>query len=83
MVEPAQRSTLLLSVSSARDEVMGKADRRLVPDLVVGSGSHEIARQEPGRRPMPNTIHLFSSFKNHGSRESKLMAAIQSEAHLN
>lgn len=54
-LESAQRSTLLLSVTSARDGVMSRADRRLVPDLADGSGSYEIAHLEPGRTPMPVT----------------------------
>ena len=34
----------------------------------------------PGR-PRPNTIHRFSSFKNHGSGESNLLVAIHVAIH--
>jgi hypothetical protein len=54
-------------------------DRRFRRDLVVGSGNYEIVHRGPGKklRPLTRAIGL-SSFKNDGSGESKLLAAIQS-----
>ena len=59
---PAQRSTLLLSVSSARDGVKGRGQtghartRRWIRQ-------HEIVHQVLGRTPMSNTVHRFFIFQ--------------------
>ena len=57
--------------AGARQEFLqGRGDRRAKPDLLVGSGSYEIARQVLCKTPDPNTIIGSSSFDNHGSGES-------------
>lgn len=62
---------------SAADSQQGRGDRQARPDRVGGLGSYEIAHQERGSTPRPLTRSIgFSSFKNHGSGEAKLMLAI-------
>ena len=53
-LEPAQRSTLLLSVSSARDEVIARGQTARA-DLIIRSGSHETAHQDSDWTPSPLT----------------------------
>lgn len=61
-LEPAQRSTLLLLVRSTRDGVLGRRQTARV-DLVVGSGSDEIAAPVPGTTPKSQHSIGFHRFK--------------------
>jgi len=75
MSPPKLKQLLLL-----RGRSLCRGDRLARPDLAGGSGSREISLQAPGRapRPLPRSIG-FSSFKNHGSGEAKLLVAIHSQ----
>lgn len=61
-LEPAQRSTPLLSVSSARDEAMGRGTDGSCPILSLGQA---VTRSQPGAWPNtggPIPIHPFIIF---------------------
>lgn len=61
-LEPAQRSTLLLLARSTRDGVLGRRQTARF-DLVVGSGSDEIAAPVPGTTPKSQHSMGFHRFK--------------------
>ena len=77
-------SGVMLVFSGARQEsLQGWRIDRSRSDLVVGSGNYEVAHQESGRRPRPPTRSFgFSSFRNYGSEESKLLVATHNVAYM-
>lgn len=76
-LEPAQRSTLPLSVSSARDEVIGRGTDGSCPISSLDQATTRSHTKSLAGHPGLNPIIGSSSFKNHGSGESKLLVAIQ------